>query len=128
MDGPDHFTGKGSADIVDLAGKVTKNVILRHLRSHPHGGGTALSEPWASFRPHCEQFQGNCNAVTETMPITPANTAFRASVYDSGIIGCLTNRRRFSIAAFSQSNGEEMYARRKTIYALRQDWVPLASG
>lgn len=27
MDGPDHFTGKGSADIVDLAGKVTKNVF-----------------------------------------------------------------------------------------------------
>ena len=27
MDGPDHFTGKASADVVDLAGKVTKNAF-----------------------------------------------------------------------------------------------------
>jgi hypothetical protein len=27
MDGPDHYTGIGSADVVDLAGKVTKNAF-----------------------------------------------------------------------------------------------------
>jgi len=27
MDGPDHYTGTGSADLVDLAGKVTKNAF-----------------------------------------------------------------------------------------------------
>jgi hypothetical protein len=27
MDGPDHFTDKGAADVVDLAGKVTKNAF-----------------------------------------------------------------------------------------------------
>jgi hypothetical protein len=27
MDGPDHYTGHGSADVIDLAGKVTKNVF-----------------------------------------------------------------------------------------------------
>jgi len=27
MDGPDHYNGHGSADVIDLTGKVTKNVF-----------------------------------------------------------------------------------------------------
>ncbi|MCE7986911.1 MAG: hypothetical protein DYG89_37535 [Caldilinea sp. CFX5] len=27
MDGPDHYTGHGSADVIDVAGNVTKNVF-----------------------------------------------------------------------------------------------------
>lgn len=33
MDGPDHFTGSGSADLVDLAGKVTKNAFSANFEA-----------------------------------------------------------------------------------------------
>jgi hypothetical protein len=39
MDGPDHLIGKGSADVIDLEGKVTKN---------------AFSAPWEATRMEVE--------------------------------------------------------------------------